>query len=220
MTPRAFSFNSPHGACPDCQGLGATVDFDPRRVVPDESISLADGAVAPWARGDRKLVREALQALSRNFGIDLTSPFGKLPRKARELMLFGGGRAGDSSAGKSPRAVKDGADPYGKGFEGIIPNLRRRYDEGSWAEQEELEPYRALRPCRTCGGPRLKQQSLSVKVKGRTVSDYVNLDLRSAEGVRYAAAHRSRRAIADRILREILDRLRFLNDVGVGYLTL
>ena len=78
MTPRAFSFNSPHGACPDCQGLGAMVDFDPQRVVPDESKSLADGAIAPWARGDRKLVREALQALSRDFGIDLTVPFGKL----------------------------------------------------------------------------------------------------------------------------------------------
>src|SRR6266850_2792331 len=92
MTPRAFSFNSPHGACPDCQGLGATVDFDPRRVVPDESTSLANGAIAPWARGDRKLVREALQSLSRNFGIDLTSPFAKLPRKHREILLFGNGR--------------------------------------------------------------------------------------------------------------------------------
>ena len=221
MTPRAFSFNSPHGACPDCQGLGATVDFDPRRVVSDESMSLADGAVAPWARGDRKLVREALQALSRNFGIDLTSPFGKLPRKARELMLFGGGRAGDSSAGKPSRAVKDGADPYGRGFEGVIPNLRRRYNEGSWAEQEELEPYRALRPCRTCGGQRLKQQSLSVKVKGRTVSDYVNLPISEAQRVFDTLQLTDREAlIADRILREILDRLRFLNDVGVGYLTL
>src|SRR3989442_10694525 len=132
MTPRAFSFNSPHGACPDCQGLGATVDFDPRRVVPDESTSLADGAIAPWARGDRKLVREALQSLSRNFGIDLTSAFGKLPRKARELMLFGGGRASDGIDGRASRAVNNvnnvnnvknvknvkNADPYGKGFEG------------------------------------------------------------------------------------------------------
>src|SRR4029077_834183 len=80
MTPRAFSFNSPHGACPDCQGLGATVDFDPHRVVPDESRSLADGAIAPWVRGDRKLVRETLQSLARTYSIDLTTPFGKLPR--------------------------------------------------------------------------------------------------------------------------------------------
>src|ERR1700755_1043746 len=90
MTPRAFSFNSPHGACADCQGLGAMVDFDPARVVPDESKSLAEGAITPWARGDRKLGREAVQALSRDFGIDLAIPFGKLPRKHREVLLFGG----------------------------------------------------------------------------------------------------------------------------------
>ena len=220
MTPRAFSFNSPHGACPACQGLGATVDFDPRRVVPDESTSLADGAIAPWARGDRKLVREALQSLNRNFGIDLTSPFGKLPRKARELMLFGGGRPGEGLTGKAPRTVKT-ADPYGRDFEGVIPNLRRRYDDGSWSEQEELEQYRSLRPCRTCGGQRLKQQSLSVKVKGRTVPDYVNLPISEALRVFDTLQLTDREAlIAERILREILDRLRFLNDVGVGYLTL
>src|ERR1043166_3828603 len=84
MTPRAFPFTPPQGACPDCQALGSMIDFDPQRVVPDESKSLADGAIAPWARGDKKLVREALQALSRDFGIDLTVPFGKLPRKSRE----------------------------------------------------------------------------------------------------------------------------------------
>jgi excinuclease ABC subunit A len=130
MTPRAFSFNSPHGACTECQGLGSMIDFDPHRIVPDESRSLGDGAIAPWARGDKKFVREALQGLSRDFGIDLTVPFARLPRKSREILLFGSG----------------------KQFEGLIPNLRRRYDEGSWAEQEELEPYRSLRPCPTCAG--------------------------------------------------------------------
>ena len=105
MTPRAFSFNSPHGACTECQGLGAMVDFDPRRVVPDESKSLADGAIAPWARGDRKLVREALQSLSRDFGIDLNVPFAKLPRKQRDVLLFGAGRPGaDAATRKHPRA--------------------------------------------------------------------------------------------------------------------
>src|ERR1700681_2403779 len=89
MTPRAFSFNSPHGACTDCQGLGSTIDFDPHRVVPDESKSLADGAICAWAKGDRKLVKDALQALSRDFGIDLTMPFSRLPRKSREVLLFG-----------------------------------------------------------------------------------------------------------------------------------
>src|SRR5438034_4049057 len=201
MTPRAFSFNSPHGACPDCQGLGAMVDFDPQRVVPDETKSLADGAIAPWARGDRKLVREALQGLSRSFGIDLTVPFGKLPRKNREVLMFG---AGARSA-----------------FEGLLPNLRRRYDAGSWAEQEELEPFRSLRPCPTCRGERLKTQSLSVKVKGRTISDYVNLPIAEALKVFDSLQLTDREAlIAERIMREIQERLRFLHDVGVGYLTL
>src|SRR5947208_9961410 len=201
MTPRAFSFNSPHGACPDCQGLGAMVDFDPQRVVPDDQKSLADGAIAPWSRGDRKLVREALQALSRNFGIDLTVPFAKLPRKAREVLMFG---AGARSA-----------------FEGLLPNLRRRYDAGSWAEQEELEPFRSLRPCPTCRGERLKTQSLSVKVKSRTISDYVNLPIVEALKVFDGLQLTDREAlIAERIMREIQERLRFLNDVGVGYLTL
>ncbi len=199
MTPRAFSFNSPHGACTACQGLGAMVDFDPRRVVPNESRSLADGAIAAWARGDRKLVREALQGLGRDFGIDLAVPFGKLPRKHREIVLFGAG----------------------KSFEGILPNLRRRYDEGTWAVQAELDPYRSLRPCAACGGKRLKAQSLSVRVKGRTIAEYVELPVAEALRVFDGLQLTDREAIiAERILREIQDRLRFLNDVGVGYLTL
>ncbi len=199
MTPRAFSFNSPHGACTECQGLGAMVDFDPARVVPDESKSLADGAIAPWARGDRKLVREALHGLSRDFGIDLTTPFGKLPRKHREILLFGSG----------------------KHFEGILPNLRRRYNEGSWTEQADLEPYRSLRSCAACHGRRLKPQSLSVKVKGLAVADYVDLPISEALKVFAGLQLTDREAlIAERILREIQERLTFLNDVGVGYLTL
>ena len=203
MTPRAFSFNSPHGACPECQGLGAMVDFDPQRVVPDESKSLNDGAIAPWARGDKKLVREALQGLSRDFAVDLTVPFSRLPRKSREIVLFGSGKSG---------ATK---------FEGLVPNLRRRYEEGGWTEQEELEPYRSLRPCLACHGERLKQESLSVKVKNRTISDYVNLPISEALRVFTSLQLTDREGlIAERILREIQERLKFLHDVGVGYLTL
>jgi excinuclease ABC subunit A len=198
MTPRAFSFNSPHGACADCQGLGAMVDFDPARVVPDESKSLVDGAIAPWARGDRKLIRETLQMLARDYGIDITVPFAKLPRKSREAVLFGAGK-----------------------FEGLLPNLRRRYEEGAWAEQDELEPYRSLRVCQACRGARLKKQSLSVRVKSRTIADYVNLPVSQALDVFEQFELTDREAIiAERILREIQERLRFLHDVGVGYLTL
>jgi excinuclease ABC subunit A len=199
MTPRAFSFNSPHGACVECQGLGAMIDFDPHRVVPDETKSLADGAILPWAKGDRKFVKEALQSLSRDFGIDLNVPFSRLPRKSREVLLFGAG----------------------KGFEGLLPNLRRRFDEGSWSEQSELDAFRTLRPCASCHGQRLKQQSLSVKVKGRTISDYVNLPIAEAVEVFHGLPLTDRETIiAERILKEIQERLTFLDDVGVGYLSL
>src|SRR2546421_2589647 len=203
MTPRAFSFNSPHGACLSCQGLGATIDFDPGRVIPDESKSLADGPIAPWARGDKKLVKETLQSLARAHAIDLTVPFAKLPRKARELLLFG-----------SPSGTKNA-------FEGLLPNLRRRYEEGSWADQEELEPYRSLRPCPACHGHRLKPQSLAVKVKGRSMSDYVDLPISEALRTFETLQLTDREMlIAERVVKEIQERLRFLYDVGVGYLTL
>src|SRR6185295_7491462 len=130
-------------------------------------------------------------------------PFSKLPRKSREVLLFGSGSA-----------IKNG-------FEGLLPNLRRRYEEGSWAEQEELEAYRSLRPCSTCHGHRLKTQSLSVKVKGRGMADYVDLPIAEALRVFETLTLTDREAlIAERILREIQERLRFLNDVGVGYLSL
>jgi excinuclease ABC subunit A len=203
MTPRAFSFNSPHGACTSCQGLGATVDFDPAKVVPDDTKSLAEGAIAPWSRGDRKLVREALQGLARDFGIDLAMPFSRLTRKHREILLFGV------------------AGPRSGRFEGILPNLRRRYAEGSWSEQADLEVYRSLRPCPICQGQRLKPQSLAVRVKGRTIAGYVDLPISEALTVFESLQLTDREAlVAERILREIQDRLRFLHDVGVGYLTL
>jgi excinuclease ABC subunit A len=231
MTPRAFSFNSPHGACPECQGLGAMYDFDPARLVPDDSLSLAEGAIAPWSLGDKRLVREALAALGRNFDIDLTVPFAKLPKKARDLLLLGpeaarrpGGRGNGSSADHQPAAAskpRRGADPYGRDFEGLIPNLRRRFEQGTWAQQEELERYRALRPCPACHGERLKPQSRSVRVKNRTITEYVNLPLDDALRVFESLDLTDReQMIAGRILREIQDRLRFLTDVGVGYLTL
>ncbi|MFN7983088.1 MAG: excinuclease ABC subunit UvrA [Vicinamibacterales bacterium] len=205
MTPRAFSFNSPHGACPDCQGLGSLIDFDPRRLVPDESLSLSGGAILPWSKGDKKLVKEALQALHKEYGVDLDVPFSKLPKKHRELLLLG-----------APKGA--GA---GEKFEGLIPNLRRRYEDGTWAQQAELEVYRSLRPCPTCGGNRLKAESLATRVKGRTLAEYVELPISEALTVFDSLQLTDREAIiAERILREIQDRVRFLADVGVGYLTL
>jgi excinuclease ABC subunit A len=243
MTPRAFSFNSPHGACPDCQGLGATYDFDPHLVVPDETKSLLEGAIAPWARGDRKLVKEAVTTLAKTYGIDPGAAFAKLSKKHRDLVLYGpGGTKVVKGAAKTVRTAAatddedDGEqefelprrrsrdadqDPFGRGFEGVIPNLRRRYEEGSWTVQEDLEPYRTLRECPGCHGLRLKPQSLAVRVKERGIADYVNLPISEAVEAFDAFELTEREAlIASRVLREIRERLRFLFDVGVGYLTL
>jgi excinuclease ABC subunit A len=231
MSPRAFSFNSPHGACPACQGLGATWDFDPRRIVPDDSKSLAGGAIAPWARGDAALVGEAIDRIASFWSIDPATPFAKLPRKQRDLLLFGptaGARGTEDEspkkAAKRPVAAKKKVvepDPFGRDFEGVIPNLRRRFEEGSWAVQEELDPYRALTECAPCQGRRLRPESLGVTIKGRTIAEYVGLPVSEALGVFERFELRDREAlIASRILKEIQDRLRFLNDVGVGYLTL
>ena len=249
MTSRAFSFNSPHGACPHCQGLGATYDFDPRLIVPDESKSLLGGAIAPWARGDRKLVRDTIVSLARTFGIDAEAPFSKLPKKLRDLLLLGpkNVRRAASAPSEDParrgpagnddeddelddfdlpsparaRARDTDVEPVGNKFEGLLPNLRRRYEEGSWAVQEDLEPYRTLRDCPGCHGRRLKPQSLAVRVKGRGIGEYVNLPVSQALEVFDALSLTAREElIAGRVLREIRDRLRFLHDVGVGYLTL
>jgi excinuclease ABC subunit A len=215
LSPRAFSFNSPHGACPDCQGLGATWDFDPARVVPDEAKALIDGAIAPWGKGDRRMVREAVQAIASYYAIDAAVPFGKLPKKQRELVLFGPGTA------PTPKKKGTSPDPFGRDFEGVMPNLRRRFEEGSWAVQEELEQFRALRECPACKGNRLRPESQSVKVKGKTIADYVNLPVSKALAAFDDLQLSDRDAlIATRIMREIQDRLRFLVDVGVGYLTL
>jgi excinuclease ABC subunit A len=200
MTPRAFSFNSPHGACTECQGLGAMYDFDPNRIVPDHTKSLLEGAIAPWVKGDKRLVRETIVGLGKTFGFDPATPFGNLSKKVRDQILYGGN---------------------GKGFEGLIPNFRRRFEEASWIEQEDLEVYRSLRPCPVCHGERLRPESLAVRVKGRTVSDYVNLPISESYEVFHGLDLSERETlIAGRVLKEIQDRLRFLYDVGVGYLTL
>ena len=200
MTSRAFSFNSPHGACPECQGLGSMYDFDPNRIVPDQTKSLLDGAIVAWTKGDRKLVKEAIVGLGKNLGFDPATPFAGLPKKARDHILYG---------------------TNGKGFEGIVPNLRRRFEAASWTEQEELDAYRSLRPCPVCHGERLKVQSLAVKVKDRTISEYVNLPISQACDV-FNELDLSEREqlIASRVLKEIQDRVTFLREVGVGYLTL
>jgi excinuclease ABC subunit A len=226
MTPRAFSFNSPHGACRGCQGLGSVYDFDPARVVPDDALALADGAVAPWAKGDERLMQEMFAGLGQAFGLDPTTPFGKLPKRMRDIVLYGA--PGRRSAGPdTPKAAGRGGrtrakqDPFGADFEGVIPSLHRRFEEGSWTDQEPLEPYRALQACPACQGERLRPESRAVRVKGRRLAEYVEVPIAQALPVFEALELTEREhLIAGRVLREIRDRLRFLADVGVGYLTL
>jgi excinuclease ABC subunit A len=223
MTPRTFSFNSPHGACRACQGLGDVYDFDPLRIVPDPARSLADGAVAPWAKGDRKLVGDALTALGRHFGFNPALPFNRLLPRVQDLLLWGPGVGGGrlATAKSRTRSTTRRSDPFGADFEGIIPNLRRRYQDGSWADRDGLESYRALRPCVECRGERLRPESLAVRVKDQRISDYVGLPISDAVA-RFDRLELTEREalIAGRVVREIRERLRFLNDVGVGYLTL
>ena len=224
LTPRVFSFNSPHGACPVCQGLGANDDFDPARIVPDGGKSLNEGAISPWAAGDAQLVREALEGLSRHLGIDLDTSFNRLPRTQRQRLLYG-----SSPSTKQPPVVarmrttrgRPPTEPFGRDFEGILPNLRRRYRTGTWSQQELLEPLRSLQTCQACRGERLRPESRAVRVKGRTIAEYTNLPLAEVVGVLAAIELSAREElVAGRVLREIRDRLGFLNDVGVGYLTL
>ena len=144
MTPRAFSFNSPHGACPECQGLGAVYDFDPARLVPDESLSLQDGAIAPWAKGDRKLVREALSSLSRTFGIDLALPFRRLPKKLRDLLFFGAAAAGRRAERRRRARRRRGARR----------RIRSAPASKAW--------------CRTCGAATKKAPGSSRRTSSRT----------------------------------------------------
>ena len=222
-TPRVFSFNSPQGACRVCQGLGAIDDFDPARIVPDGGKSLNDGAISPWAAGDAKLVKVALSGLSRHFGIDLDTPFDRLPRKQRQVLLHGPAPARKRSVDTAKRTTRTTRvkAPFGRDFEGILPNLRRRFNTGSWSQQELLEPLRSLQSCPGCLGERLRPESRAVRMKGRTIADFVNLPIAEAVDVFGAIEFSVRETlVAGRVLREICDRLGFLNDVGVGYLTL
>tara|TARA_B100001123_G_scaffold450583_2_gene622154 strand:- start:2395 stop:5292 length:2898 start_codon:yes stop_codon:yes gene_type:complete len=239
LSPRSFSFNSIHGACVSCQGLGVRHDFDPGLLIPDESKSMLDGAIVPWARGDQKLAREAASTLASNYGFDADMSFKNLSKKHREIILYGPGKGslavetaqGSRASLKKSSSVKRArrtnirdrrkTEPFGKGFEGVIPNLQRRYKEGSWKVQEDLEPYRALQTCLACHGERLKLENLAVKVHGRSISEYVNCPISESLSLFESLKLSDREAlISNQVLREIKGRLRFLCDVGVDYLAL
>jgi excinuclease ABC subunit A len=220
IEPRLFSFNSPHGACPACDGLGLESFFDPNLVVPDERVCLADGAVAAWAGGQSKYYDQTLQSIARHYKVTTRTPWEDLPKKVRDVILFG---SGDEPI---EYAYKDGVRSYSvkKPFEGVIHNLQRRLQEtdSAWV-REEMSRYQAEKPCAVCHGARLKPEALAVKVAGRTIAEASDFAIRIAGdwfGSVEATLTPQRQEIARRILREIRDRLQFLNDVGLDYLTL
>ena len=220
IEPRLFSFNSPHGACPACDGLGVESFFDPDLVVPDERKPLAEGAVAPWVNAQSPYYDQTLQSLAKHYKITTRTPWFELPERVRHGILFG---TGDT---KVVFTYRDGVRDYSveKPFEGVIDNLARRLREtdSAWV-REELGRYQAEKPCHVCNGARLKPQSLAVKIAGRHIAEACALSIRQALawfGAVEATLTPQRAEIARRILREILDRLRFLDDVGLDYLTL
>ena len=220
IEPRLFSFNSPHGACPACDGLGVETFFDPMLVVPDERLSIADGAVAPWTGAKSPYYDQTLQAMARHYKVTTRTPWQDLPDRARDAILYG---TGDEAV---EFTYKDGVRAYSvtKPFEGVLRNLERRSKEtdSAWV-REELSRYQAEKPCVVCAGARLKPQALSVRVAGKHIADASDLSIRDAlpwfqEVLPQLTAQRQE--IARRILREIVDRLQFLMDVGLDYLTL
>src|SRR5690606_34110997 len=173
--------------------------------------------VRPWAGGDADSLSEMLEGLRATFGIDPEVPFAKLPKRHRDLIL--NGAPGQRSS--APRKGAASLDPFGADFEGVLPNLRRRFEEGAWADQETLEPYRSLQVCGACEGDRLRPESRAVRVKGHRLSDFTQIPLsRALPLVESLELTERETLIAGRVLKEIRDRLRFLVDVGVGYLTL
>ena len=220
IEPRLFSFNSPHGACPACDGLGVESFFDSHLVVPDERCSLADGAIAPWTGAQSPYYDQTLQSLARHFKVRTTTPWHDLPEYVRDAILNG--------TGKDPIefTYKDGVRAYAvnKPFEGVLKNLQRRWQEtdSAWV-REELSRYQAEKPCAVCHGARLKPEALAVRVAGSNIAEASDLPIARARAWFASVLDTltpQRQEIARRILREIEERLQFLVDVGLDYLTL
>jgi excinuclease ABC subunit A len=220
IEPRLFSFNNPFGACPACDGLGVEQTIDPDLVIPDKDLSLRKGAIGPWARSTSPFYTQTLDALSKHYGFSLTTPWSKLPEKARNAILFG--TASETVTFK----YDDGLRSYEttKTFEGVVRNLERRLKEteSDWA-REEISRYVSDTPCKVCSGFRLKPEALAVRVGGVHIGEVSQMSVRGA-GAWFAALPEKLNAkqneIAVRILKEIRERLHFLIDVGLDYLTL
>ncbi|MEE8172517.1 MAG: excinuclease ABC subunit UvrA, partial [Alphaproteobacteria bacterium] len=220
IEPRLFSFNNPFGACPACDGLGVRMYFDRELVVPDKALALREGAIAPWANSSSPYYGQTLDSIARHFKESTLTSWNELPEKIRAVILYGSGKE------RIKFRYDDGTREYSttKTFEGVIPNLDRRWSESdsAWL-REEMAKFQSTAACDSCAGNRLKPEALAVKVDGRHIGEITELSiLQAAEwfGALDAQLSDKHKEIAQRILKEINERLRFLVDVGLEYLTL
>ncbi|MDB5406647.1 MAG: excinuclease subunit [Rhodospirillales bacterium] len=220
IEPRLFSFNNPFGACPSCDGLGSKLYFDPELVIADERRGLGEGVIAPWASSTSQYYQQTLESIAKHFKVKMTTPWRDLPEKVRQTILFG------SDGEPITMKYDDGLRAYttNRPFEGVVTNMERRYKEtdSAWV-REELGRYQSSKTCEICHGARLKPEALAVKIAGRTISEVAELSINEAVdwfaalSEQLSAKHRE---IAARILKEINERLGFLKNVGLEYLTL
>jgi excinuclease ABC subunit A len=219
LEPRIFSFNSPHGACERCHGLGFQRVIDPELVVPDPTLSLGEGALQPWNRGITAYWKRLIAAVAEEYGVDPDKPWSKLKKAEKEIFLYGTGgeRHQVTYTNRFGRRRS-----YKVRFEGIVNNLERRYEEtDSESNRERIEGYMAEQPCPDCEGARLRPESLAVTVGGLSIAAYTELSARAAsEWIAALELTETERAIARLIVREISERLAFLENVGIGYLSL
>jgi excinuclease ABC subunit A len=219
LEPRIFSFNSPHGACERCHGLGFQRVVDPELVVPDPTLSLSEGALQPWRTGHSRYWKRLVEAVANSREVDLDTPWQELGDSDREVFLYGTG----SERHKVSYQNRFGRRrSYSVRFEGIVNNLERRYSEtDSDAVRERVEGYMAEQPCPDCGGARLRPESLAVRVGGLSIHEYTGMSARAAlEWIQELELTETEQAIARLLIREIDERLAFLDNVGVGYLNL
>src|SRR3990170_5328989 len=218
LTPAMFSFNSPYGACPECNGLGGKLYFDPDLVVPNKEISLREGAIAPWGRKSSIYFHQMLDALSRHFSFDIYTPFKELPKKIQDVLLYGS----DDEEVEFYYEKGDRRHYYKKPFEGVLKNLERRYHETDSPDvMDDMAHYMNTQPCPVCNGSRLKKEALFVKIDGRSIDDVTRMSIKECfrffKGLTFG---KSEAEIARRVLKEIAERLGFLINVGLDYLTL
>ena len=219
LEPRIFSFNSPHGACERCTGLGSQMEIDPDLVVPDPSLSIGEGAIAPWAGSTSNYYEQMTDALAEQYGVDLDGPWEDLPDDQRNLFLYG---TDGEPVQVTYRNRYGRRRSYAARFEGIVSNLQRRYREtdSEWT-REKIEEFMSLRACPVCGGARLRAESRAVLVAGTRIEDFCALSARRAlEWLEEVELSDTDRHVARLILREISERLRFLDNVGIGYLSM